>query len=363
MNTFTAICTGLLTGGVCLAAYAERVVTDSSGERLPKASVFGNNGNVVGVCDENGVMPELAPSLYPLTVRYVGFEPATVLLTSDSVVVMSPASYDLPELVIDNESRSVLHLVGYMREYNTMTSTADTNLTYSEKVVDFMIPRKKVKKFKGWSSPRTLARRDYVLFTNKAGLDSVSSEVDDTFSWSNFVNLVTGELTVPDSLINGTVRSVTKDGKYSPKMSWRKTGDDYTLEIDALADHKDHIYSPNVLKFFGLSTDFSKLETDYMFTELSGNKISAENVMRATFGIEALCRGKLMKLATGSKEPFNLNSYYEFYVTQREYLTPEEARELKDNPPRYDRKTIAAPEGVASPDPAIMRLIERVEKR
>lgn len=336
-------------------------VTDTTGDPLARASVFASNGTIAGLCDDEGNIPELPSALYPLTVRYVGFEPAVITSPGGSDVVMRPISYDLPELVIDNKSRNVLHLVGYMREYTTMTTQRDTNLTYGEKIVDFMIPREKVKKLKGWTSPRVLARRDYVLYTNAEGLDSVGREVDDTFSLSDLVDIIKDRITVPDSLLDGSARAATVAGKYTPRMEWHRVGADYTLDIDALGDKKDHRWSPNILKLFGLTTDFSEFYTTYLFNDLSGGTISAENVSRATFGIKAYCRGKMFRWATGSKEPFNLNSYYEFYVTERQYLTPEEAREWQDNPPRPSSLEIRAPEGVMPPDAATMRLVERVE--
>lgn len=345
-----------------LPAMAHAVkVTDPTGDPLARASVFAANGSIAGVCGDDGSIPDFPASLYPLTIRYVGFEPAVIATPATTDVTMRPVSYDLPELVIDNKSRNVLHLIGYMREYSTMATTRDTSLLYSEKVVDFMIPREKVKKLKGWTSPRVLARRDYALFTNSEGLDSVSNEIDDSFTWSQLVNIVRERIAVPDSLLDGSVRAVTVPGKYSPRMQWRRVGDDYTLDIDMLADKKDHVWSPNFLKFFGLTTDFAELGTTYLFNDISGDGISAENVSRSTFGIKALCRGKMLKWASGTKEPFKLDSYYEFFVTERQYLTPEEAREWQDNPPRPSRLEIRAPEGVMPPDAATMRLVERVE--
>lgn len=342
-----------------LPAMAHAVkVTDPTGDPLARASVFAANGSIAGVCGDDGSIPDFPASHYPLTIRYVGFEPAVIATPATTDVTMRPVSYDLPELVIDNKSRNVLHLIGYMREYSTMATTRDTSLLYSEKVVDFMIPREKVKKLKGWTSPRVLARRDYVLYTNAEGLDSVGREVDDTFSLSDLVDIIKDRITVPDSLLDGSARAATVAGKYTPRMEWRRVGADYTLDIDALGDKKDHRWSPNILKLFGLTTDFSEFYTTYLFNDLSGGTISAENVSRATFGIKAYCRGKMFRWATGSKEPFNLNSYYEFYVTDRQYLTPEEAIEWKNNPPT--RLEIAAPEGVMPPDAATMRLMERV---
>ena len=345
-----------------LPAMAHAVkVSDPTGDPLARASVFAANGSIAGVCGDDGSIPDFPASLYPLTIRYVGFEPAVISTPSTTDVTMRPVSYDLPELVIDNKSRNVLHLIGYMREYSTMATTRDTSLLYSEKVVDFMIPREKVKKLKGWTSPRVLARRDYALFTNSEGLDSVSNEIDDSFTWSQLVNIVRERIAVPDSLLAGSVRAVTVPGKYSPQMQWRRVGDDYTLDIDMLADKKDHVWSPNFLKFFGLTTDFAELGTTYLFNDISGDGISAENVSRSTFGIKALCRGKMLKWASRTKEPFKLDSYYEFYVTERQYLTPEEAREWQDNPPRPSSLEIRAPEGVMPLDAATMRLVERVE--
>ncbi|MDE6381782.1 MAG: hypothetical protein K2L57_02830, partial [Muribaculaceae bacterium] len=90
-----------------------------------------------------------------------------------------------------------------------------------------------------------------------------------------------------------------------------------------------------------------------------GSDVSPAEITMATFDIEALCRGKLYKWVSGSDEPFNIRSYYEFYVTDKEYLTPDDAKDWKEHP-ETKGITVTVPDGVPELEPAIVRLIERV---
>lgn len=335
------------------------IVVDSlSKEPLPRASVFDCNSNMTATCDDNGKIPAVKSGKYPLTVRYLGYTPASVAHDGEDTVLMSALRYELPEIVIDTQSHNILHLKGYMREYSSMARSVDTVQVYSEKIVDFMLPTEKNKKFKGWKSPRTLAERNFYRFTDTSGLDSVSNQNPNNFQWFDFVNILSKNIRIPETLRNNSAKTDIVAGKYGVKILWSKLSDRYIFETDMLADKKDHKWSPNFLKFFGLSTDFSRLSTKYTFTEPYGTDISPEEITMATFDIEALCRGKLYRWVSGSDEPFKIRSYYELYVTDKEYLTPDDAKEWKEHP-ETKGITVFTPDGIPELEPAIVRLIER----
>lgn len=342
-------------------ANATVVVDSLSNEPLPRASVFDCNGNMTATCSDDGTLPVVRSDKYPLTVRYLGYMPATLPFAGEDTVRMSALRYELPEIVIDTQSHSILHLKGYMREYTSMTRSSDTVQLFSEKIVDFMLPTEKNKKFKGWKSPRTLAERNFYRFTDSAGLDSVSSLNSNHFQWFDFVDIFSKNIKIPETLRDNSAKADTVAGKYGVKILWNKLSDRYIFETDMLADKKDHKWSPNFLKFFGLTTDFTRLSTKYTFTEPDGSDISPAEISMATFDIEALCRGKLYRWVSGSDEPFNIRSYYEFYVTDKEYLTPDDAKDWKEHP-ETKGITVIVPDGVPELEPAIVRLIERVDE-
>lgn len=340
-------------------SYATLVVSSSTGDALPKSSIFDRKGNLIGLGTDDGTIPQLPLASYPLTIRYLGFSPVIVTDPSADRIELQELDYDLPEIVIDTQSHNIVHLLGYMREYSTMSDSKDTVLLFSEKIVDFMVPQGKVKKFKGWKSPRILASRDYYRFTNSEGLDSVSDKFDDDFSWLGFMDILSKKIKVPESIINEEVKLDTIQGKHGAQMIWRKVGESYFLDMDMLADKKDHKWSPAILKLFGLTTEFIKLDSSYTFSDLQTGEVSTENIAQSSFCIEALCKGKVFRWATGNKDPFRIRSYYEFFVTDREFLSVEDALEWKDNPEARNI-SITPPPGIPPLEPYIIDLERRV---
>ncbi len=54
------------------------IVDADTGTPLPKASVFDINGNLIGICSDNGHLPYISASDYPISISYVGYETASV---------------------------------------------------------------------------------------------------------------------------------------------------------------------------------------------------------------------------------------------------------------------------------------------
>ena len=176
--------------GVLRMAGQGFVVADAGDRRaLPGASVFDKNGTVVCVCDAKGRSKIIGAADYPLTVRYLGYHEKAVKEACDTVF-LEENPMDLQEVVVSGRQQKVLHILGYVREYSTLTTYSDTVFLFREKMVDFMLtPGKKIR-FKGWSNPRVLKSKSYYRFTNAEGLDSVSSEGNYHFSWSDWIDAI-----------------------------------------------------------------------------------------------------------------------------------------------------------------------------
>ncbi len=129
-------------------SYATVVVSSSTGDALPKSSIFDRKGNLIGLGNDDGTIPQLPLASYPLTIRYLGFSPVIVTDPSADRIELQELDYDLPEIVIDTQSHNIVHLLGYMREYSTMSDSKDTVLLFSEKIVDFMVPQGRSKNSK-----------------------------------------------------------------------------------------------------------------------------------------------------------------------------------------------------------------------
>lgn len=178
----------------------ETVVVDSiTSLPLSHASIFDKNGNIAGICTDEGKLPPISPSAYPLTIRFIGYHPAIVHNSNTDSIFMKEAVTELPEVIVESKKRQVLHLIGYVREYSTLATYTDTILLFREKIVDFMVPSKKIKKFRGWITPRLLASESYYRFSDAGGNDSVSDYFPEHFSWADWIGIFR-QIQVPEKI-------------------------------------------------------------------------------------------------------------------------------------------------------------------
>lgn len=225
----------LLLFALCATARTATAVDAATGEPLPAASVFDRRGNVVGICSDNGLLPYAPDNAYPLTVRYIGYAPATVASPAVERVRLHEISYDLPEITIAPGKRHVLHLTAYVREYSTLTTYTDTIFLFREKTLDFMIPSRNAGKYRGWTQPRLLASRSCYRFSSAGGTDSVSNRFGQHFSWSDWIG-IPAAVDLPPRLHTDTAAADTIRGRYSPWSIWRRNADDVSIDINVLAD-------------------------------------------------------------------------------------------------------------------------------
>lgn len=328
-------------------AGARIIVTDAkTGEPLPRASIFDNKGLFIGVADEEGVIPaSITASSFPLNIRYIGYEPA-IAQSTDAVVALNESSYELPEIVVNNVDRNMLHIIAYERVFSSGMDNTDTLNYFTERIVDFMIPLNKKTKYKGWKKSRVLAERNYrhikrdrkdlkvdtlTYSENKKSSSGTSYDLSDTYI-------------IPEELLSGKATKMVIDGKYYPEDTWTVIGDNYFLYRDNLADEKDHVMSPGILKALGMTTDFTKYEQFFKFHPDTKGKIRADRIDQSAVFLDIVMRGKVMKWASGQKGSITINSYGELFVIDREYLTVDEAKDLKKNPPEINASTFTAPE-------------------
>lgn len=338
-------------------AEAKTVVRDSkTGETLPKASIFDNRGRFLGVASEDGVIPNIDASNYPLSVKFIGYENGEVASPSVETVSLESSSYELPEVNVSSSGR-VLHLTAYARIYSTQTTSGDTITEVSEKIIDFMIPKGKVKKVKARLNPRILASRSAYHFTNAAGLDSVSDKTEQHM-FSNLIRIF-DQRPVPTSFNKEGTKIDSVAGKYSTKEVWRKIGDKYYVEHDGLADYKNHNYSPWELKMLGMTMTMKKAETNYVVDNLS-KTVQVDDLDRFSYEADFDLKGKWFKKALKANDTVNSKTYGEVFIIDREYLSPEEAKELEKNPPVIESVEIKAPAGIPAMHPESLKLMERV---
>lgn len=360
MNKIISIITALILSSSTFDADAYRLIDASTNAPLPLASITDCSGNEVGMTDKSGVIPELQKDRYPITFNYMGYASLQILKPAEDDMKMVPQEYELPEIVIIPGSRPLLHLTGYMREITSVLSSSDSVTLFKESVVDFLVPVEKTK-VKGWNKARELASKTYVRMSNASGLDSVSTNHEYEFIlWGNRKGLIPSAAKIPDKIKGTDVACDTIMGKYYPKIIWLKNGDVTRWYGDALANEKNHITTPWALKIFGLTTDVTEISENYVFDTPDGGFIRPTDLRQVSVTIDMLAKGKLFKKTFDSSSPVNVRTYMELYLTDREFLSVEEGKSLKNEIPSIESSEILAPTNANPLHPAIRRTVERV---
>ena len=336
-----------------------RILDKETEEPLIKASVFDKNGKLIAVTDDNGEVPaNISSSSYPLNIRYVGYNPQDINSPDEEVIRLEETSYDLPEVMVDSESHNLLVLTAYVRNYITRATGKDTVVSFEEQIVDFMFPVTKKAKVKGWNKARVLAQRTYDWGKNSKRDTVRYKEGTKGYSYSYDLD---DKFILPEAMAAGNAIKEIVPGKYSDKEVWQKRGKTYFLEKDGLADYKDHINKPTIAKILGLTMALDENDAKYKFNENGKNQFSPEDVLEAAVNYHLNMSGKGIKYAFETKDPIDLYGYGEMFVIDRAYLTAEDAKELKKNPPVINMN-FKAPENIPLPPPQMIKIKERVLK-
>lgn len=336
------------------------VVADSATHMpLPNASVYDLYGKALGRSDRHGVLPRLAAASYPLTVRYIGYNDATVTTAATDTVFMGSYISELPEMVVVSPRRRLLHILAYEREYSTLTTYTDTVFLFREKMVDYMLSPDRKIKFRGWMTPRILSCRSYYRFTDSEGLDSVSDGSVQHFSWSDWMGIAP-ETPMPHALRRLEAGTDTLKGRYRPIEIWRRAGDTVSVSVNVLADDRARRWVPNLASFFRQDLDFEKFKVSFRYDNVVGDTVSPFDLRYYSFDIESNGRGNNMFRRHRPDEPFYVTTHADVYVLDREYITVKEARKWAAR--RFDTDEIGIFEPLDAPEltDGILALIDRV---
>lgn len=324
------------------SAEARTVVIDAGdGEPVVSASVFGSNGAMLALTDGDGVFGEVDARHYPLTIKSLGYEQLTVAEPATEVSMQARA-YELPEVVYNPKNHEVMHIICYAREYMSAYIGSDTTIVYAEHMADLFFPVNDKVKFKAERTPRELLTRNVARYVSD-GVDSVATDVEhDLFPMMMVASLHGKEFTEPEKMASQKYYRDSIPGKSGIAMYLKKSPAEVAITHDVLAEKADHKWSPWVLKLLGMTMDFKELRWQVAFVpNPESTKHSIREISVATFGMEAVGRGKMIKRCFSTKEYVDMRSYMELYPVEIEYLSVEEAKELKKHKPEIKEFTIA----------------------
>lgn len=341
-------------------ATAAIVVDSISGQPLPKASVFDCNGQLAGLCSDNGRMPAVPESSYPLTVRYVGYAPRIVTDRGTDSITMSEIVSELPEVIVNSDRQMALHLLGYVREYSTLTTYTDTVSLFREKTVDFMLPTRSVKKFSGWNTPRMLSGKSYYRFINSSGLDSVSDKFPEHFTWADWIGVIKNE-PIPESMVAIDAGTDTIKGRQSTSRIWRKLGEHMYLDVNIMSDTLNRRFIPQLAGLVRDDIDFRRFDIHYTFDNVFDNAVTADNLSAMSFNIESQGRGRNLRRLFNTRYTPYVETYVELYIIDKEYIPIKEARKWEKFPERVGDIGIIMPDGLPPLSESTCELIARVD--
>ncbi len=270
----------------------------------------------------------------------------------------------LPEIVVKPRKYKMLHLIGYVREFSTLSTYYDTIQLFREKTVDFMVPARGGKG--GWLKPRVLASRSYYRFANYEGLDSVSDRFREHFSWSDWAELFSvGE--IPGELRAGGFAGMSDTVFYrgaAVTAVWHKVDDDsYMLDADLVADGGNRRWLPGFASFLERENiDFRHLKVKYYFTDVESGHVYPGNVDRFEIDVRSGGRGRDLRNIFHTEDTIYVDTHAEFYITDREYLSSSDAGRWTKSPPRGEAIGIHPPFCVPEVYPLYAEMVERVER-
>lgn len=343
-----------------LAQGLTSIVADGVTRRpLAGASVFDRAGKLLGICNSNGRTPYLYTESYPIAIRYLGFKEQTVGAPGVDTVFLQENITALPEVVIESRRHKALHMLAYVREYSTLSTYTDTISLFREKMVDYMLTPDPRTRYRGWATPRVLSSRSYYRFTDSQGLDSVSSECNQHFSWSDWIGVVPSMEITPELLHNETATDTVK-GKYMPSEIWVRNGDRLAVDVDVLADTASRRWVPNLSVFFRDYLNFENFRVRFTYADVVGDSISPGDLTGYSFNIESRGRGHGMFMFNRINEPFFVSTYAEIYMVDKEYITVSEAKKWERRQFAPDEIAIYIPQEAPALQPSTLSLIDRV---
>ena len=342
------------------AANAQMRVVDAL-DKMPvsAASAFDAEGNMVGYTNGDGVLSEIQASAYPITLRCMGYEQLTIDQPGDKTWEMMPLLYELDELVVSQEKRTVMKQTFYVREYISLMANTDTIAILVERMANSFVPITKDAKFRGSSSLNILNSRMYARY-KMMGKDSVAVDKDPQApSMLSIMGMVEDEVEAPEHFkVEGSqAKPYEKKGKSGVSILYRQNSHSFTMVKDGLADEKEHSVSPWVLKLLGLSMNIKQLYTTQAYVVKEDGIYKPEDLIEAGFVMEADGKGKIIRNLFETGDPAVIRTMIELYIVDRDYYTDAEAKEeYKNNRAKIEFKI---PDIVPPLGGATKRLVER----
>ena len=238
-------------------------VVDSARTPVAGASVISSSGLIVGFTDAAGTI-KAGERDYPLSVRCLGYEAATVSAPCDTVY-MQDATFSLPEVVVSTAGRPIARVVTYARGYCTASIGGDTVRAFGEYMLEYFFADGKVKGYKKSDSQSSVkASRMFLSLPRTEEGDSSMQNGAFLFYIITCPIELSHERIEETEAIRGGAVTDTVPGKYGPEFFYRKNERIYSVEKDELANYKNHSRGHWLLKLLGFNMIFKLVNTSHI---------------------------------------------------------------------------------------------------
>ncbi len=340
---------------VAVAARAVIVVDKADGSPVAGAAIVEPSGVIAAITDADGVAEV---KHWPVTVRSLGFKQLTADTPADTLW-LEYQSYELGEVSTNAADRPVCRVVYFITELCTSITDTDTIINYTELMAQtFGSDSVKVKGFSPLSRRlRVLNAAHVVNVRGTDGSDSVSvpSHADAEYFSELLVSHPKERVKEPEAMRNGAL-NYEEQGKYGIEVTYKKNDNRFVITTDALANYKDHKWSPWFFKLMGCTIDFTELLKTEVHAPNASGTYGMTDYLYSTVSGKFLARGKWLKKMANSKTPVQLNCYIAVYPVEVTYIPVDEYKELDRHPELIPwTKSPITPQR----DPAIDNLIHR----
>ena len=312
---------------------AIRVTDAEDGSPVDAVAVFDASGHGLGLTGPDGSLPPEAAGVSRLTLRHVAFETAEVMTDtlSGGVIRLAPRTFTLPEVkAVSNPE--YIRVEGYCRSYTSFGNEECMGTSFAEGTVVYYLKPDRKGKAKDSGKTYGYVIYEHVISRNE-GVDTLRVKVGK--QGGGILDIMDEGLSLP--LLIETKAFSAADvalpyseipGKHSTLGSVRNNGTAITVTTDPLSDHKEHKYSPALLKMFGLTADCTEWISTQTYRADATRPFDISSLVSTSSSIRIVGRGKMFRMAFGGEE-VDIRSTTEIFITDISYLDKDAAKEAR----------------------------------
>ena len=321
-----------------------RIVDAADQSPIAAGTIFDAEGNVIGFTLNNGTLMPIPETAYPITIRCVGYDLLTIPAPENKDWMMTPASYELEEVVVLPPKYAAVRQLFYVREY-VSGSTADYERhEFREYMVERYVPASKESKYHGstdfYCYPGRLYTRVHTSRRDSLSYDPYAESKPLLSAFELYIT--TGTVRAPKSFTDENAQGPHVYQKMGGILTMKQNDYTFTIVEDYLAKKKDHEWSPWLFKLLGLKVD---IHTFYMIStypvDLDG-EYEDKDFTDFSMALEMSIQGKKIEKVTESKEPIRSKAMLEMYLVSNKHLTIDDARAAMKNRPKQMRIEVPA---------------------